>query len=690
MCHPTLMRSRGQRGYTLIELAIVVIIIGLLIAPMATAYSIKRKKDEIALTERNVALVSRAIGGFRATTGRYPCPAIPSMNRDDDDYGHEACPADVAVPAGTCNADGLCVENAIAARLVTNPGLTVRVGMVPFRLLGLSEETAYDGYRNKMTYAVTETLLDPDTFAVGGGGVEIVDGTAPGISLLTPPGSADFVIVSHGESGAGARNAIGTISEPCPDAAVLESENCNANGVAVYRQAETSKGRNNNFFDDKIEYFARGENTEWLMSETTPGNVYFKNFDNPNAGVGLWTSTNIDDQVKVSGIARARDSLKVDNLCAFDVNDGTFKCTQASVVAGDPDAGTGGMRCPAGQYMIGISNNAPECAAEVFDTCPDGQILSGAVGSQINCIDPPVIPPPPRACPSQNVNLCGSNQTLLAGPHGTFRDILAGASRRQRFECVDGSWISRSITGTCACTPTIENRNRACNTGYAGTIYETRNMTCPAGTWSGWTQLPATNCVCTGAYETRNAACQSGYTGNIRQERTYTCTSATTGTWTAWTNIVGGNSCICTPRSESRTTACTGALSGSITETRNFACPAATWGNWAQTGGGCICDASRRDERVEACPSGFEGDGIRYRRNVVCPAGTWGDWVEISRSCRAIPPVVCTWKENGTFQEQTFRGGPRVGDSCTCGAVGACHDILGGGFYNNYSRCNCQ
>ncbi|MGZ9097752.1 MAG: type II secretion system protein [Micavibrio sp.] len=774
--------AAAQSGYTLIEMAVVMIIIGVLLAPLGAAYNSYMKKQTFEITDRNISLMTTVMGAYRGLNGRYPCPASLTATRDDATYGHESDCADaVTIPIGSCM-NGICVKQSARtlASAPTTP-IRVRVGAVPFRQLNLSEDAAYDAYGNRLTYIVTESLAVADSFNVDNGGVGIIDSQEPGQSLLSVPNTAHFALISHGQNGAGAYSKIGTMDRPCLPVTSKEGQNCydDSNHLAIYRQGEVSTAEGSSYFDDTLTYFVRGEITPWLVIEDQPSNIYFKDLSaNSSVGIQVPATADIAERSQVNSIVRARQALEVESLC----NMGGTSCTQADVITGNEVDG-GGLKCPAGQFMVAISNNAPECVDEVYSNCPDGEVVTGiSAGGEIECDEPPTppVPPPPpyvpADCPTTTKSLCSTNQTVLTGPHDTVRTITAGVSRTQRYRCDDGTWKKQGgESGLCTCTPRTENRTLGCGTGFTGGNYQERTFSCPAGTWSPWTTTPDGNtCTCVGDMQTRNIPCPPEHTGNHSEQRAFTCSSTTAGAWGPWTlventctcnertvsrtlNCTGGltgtytqeqsfscstltwspwtttvnnctcvedsqtrprscplgwsggitegrdfecpaaawtgwavisNTCSCTDSTQERTLACTGGLTGTYTQERDFTCATSSWSSWATVANNCICTPKMENRTVD-CPSGYEGE-ITESRSFQCPGGTWTGWAETSRNCTEIPPVVCNWEPNGSGADQTTRRGPRVGDQCTCGASGPCHEVVGGGLYYNYNSCSCQ
>lgn len=126
-------RARPSRtttaGFTLVELTIVLIIVGLLIGGMTVMLSSVQDTANIKETQRRLGQAQEALLGFAAGAGRLPCPAAAP------NAGGVEAPAD---GSGACTA-------ALA-------------GFIPGRTLGLSptDEQGYflDAWGNRIRYAV--------------------------------------------------------------------------------------------------------------------------------------------------------------------------------------------------------------------------------------------------------------------------------------------------------------------------------------------------------------------------------------------------------------------------------------------------------------------------------------------------------------------------------------------------------
>lgn len=134
----TRKKRMNSRGFSLIEIAIVLVIISVLLAivvvPLSTQVEQRRRAD----TEKQLELIKEAIIGFALANGRFPCAARAADN------GVESF---IDKAAGTCNA---------------------YVGFVPAVTLGLSpidsSGFAVDGWEvtaNRIRYAVADFLPGP-------------------------------------------------------------------------------------------------------------------------------------------------------------------------------------------------------------------------------------------------------------------------------------------------------------------------------------------------------------------------------------------------------------------------------------------------------------------------------------------------------------------------------------------------
>lgn len=148
---------RHEQGFTLIEVAVVILVAGLIIGGLAAILKPYLLQQKIDVTNRNMQIVSRALDEFAQRYYRLPCPA-PAHTQGAFQQGvaWDACisPAiwPIYMPATTNFSRGMD-------------------GVVPYRTLGLTREQATDGFDNPITYDVSSSgflanpLLSGGTFA---------------------------------------------------------------------------------------------------------------------------------------------------------------------------------------------------------------------------------------------------------------------------------------------------------------------------------------------------------------------------------------------------------------------------------------------------------------------------------------------------------------------------------------------
>jgi len=75
-----------QRGFTLIEMAIVLMIIGLLLGIFLIPFSTKLTQQQNQQTEQQLEAIQEALFGFAIVKGRLPCPAKDVNGREDSTF----------------------------------------------------------------------------------------------------------------------------------------------------------------------------------------------------------------------------------------------------------------------------------------------------------------------------------------------------------------------------------------------------------------------------------------------------------------------------------------------------------------------------------------------------------------------------------------------------------------------------
>ncbi len=172
--HSVINSSRKQIGFTLIEMAIVLVVVGLLIAGLITPLSVQRDIRDYSETRAELSEIREALIGFalshQATDGNpyLPCPDTDGDGSEDRDAG------------------GDCLSQS---------------GVLPWETLGLGQ---IDNWNNAYLYRVTLGYSRRSVgFTLTENGDNIIRNTiaASGVNIAT---NIPAVVVSKGKGGAGA------------------------------------------------------------------------------------------------------------------------------------------------------------------------------------------------------------------------------------------------------------------------------------------------------------------------------------------------------------------------------------------------------------------------------------------------------------------------------------------------------
>lgn len=570
-------KNKMEQGFSLLELAIVMVLIGLVVAPAISMYHNNRIKTDWQGTEDNIETNVDELGRFRSVFGRYPCPASRTAVPGDLNYGHEDC---TVHPFGTC-VGGTCT---FTSNIV---GQQVLTGTIPFKTLNLQESESYDRYLNRLSYAVTLELTDGTTFDLQGGGIGIIDKSPTPTSIIDPPDRAHFIVISHGHNQIGGTTKAGVLSAACVTGTLFEQENCDIDATFLSGEIEDD-------FDDRIGFFSGIALSEWQTYANFPDDIHLKNASNISIGATTATDLSSSDQASArtfgagSGTIIASDAnapnegrFYSDTLCEYDATILTTnsECFKSRLFAGaltpDPTGPTptrfeavtdlgSGMSCyipgVKDEYLVGIENRGPICEDEIYISCPTGAFIAGINSNgEVICEGAPNT----RCDPQSITKTCGGTELLPDTADGVYEYAYSGECRK--ITDYNAAYFTTAMAGfttlgeVTALIATINAEPRTnISCGPNASNSQIRDVyKCNSGTWNKirthekrypWSSFPGST-----AGGTWNA--ETGYTGNDTSNNVY------------------NHDCWCREDYRINTYSCYGGLSGTRVVIRKHRCP---------------------------------------------------------------------------------------------------------------------
>lgn len=209
-----MITSPRTQGYTLMELALVLAILGVILAGGLALYQQRSEAIKKEKTQQKLAIIDQALKDFFASNRFLPCPANANT-----------------VEAG--GGFGVAVAYNPATHLCPNPQADPNdaKGMVPVRTLGLADDLAYDGWGRRFTYQLSSwmgTELDFEDEENAKGAIDVYN--PQGIRLTHAEYKAAYVLISHGSNGFYSWSKAGAY---IPGTAAINAsiENYNASGA---------------------------------------------------------------------------------------------------------------------------------------------------------------------------------------------------------------------------------------------------------------------------------------------------------------------------------------------------------------------------------------------------------------------------------------------------------------------------
>ncbi len=216
-------KNKTKTAFTFIELALVITIVGIIIAILVPSYNNFSNNYKTKLTNERIKIIYNALGNYARSNKHLPCPASMLYINSDANYGiSENCL--IASPSG----------NGKIWYSASSQHNNLWYGMVPVKTLGLNPEVANDGFGNRFAYAVLRGYADPNYFGsddnstftgtgynynygspgnsyiglLGMDRIRILEANAKlsgsGVTAKIVTDEAIFIIISYGPNGSGA------------------------------------------------------------------------------------------------------------------------------------------------------------------------------------------------------------------------------------------------------------------------------------------------------------------------------------------------------------------------------------------------------------------------------------------------------------------------------------------------------
>lgn len=242
-------RPRLSSGFTILEMSIILVILGTMGAGLLVLANKKIDQNKFDVTVDRLNSINTILKTYAEKGFILPCPASPTASLNSEEFGK----------SDNCNAAAPGLADLIVANAGTNE--EVWIGSPPTRELNLPDITMFDGWGNRLRYAVIKKLaMKPSEYSVyvstvTTGGIQVLDGYGNQILPESDTNSVSYVLLSYGKDGKGAQRRTGVSGDTtCPAASTVKGEE-NCDDDAVFRDASYNDGDvDDEYFDDILRF----------------------------------------------------------------------------------------------------------------------------------------------------------------------------------------------------------------------------------------------------------------------------------------------------------------------------------------------------------------------------------------------------------------------------------------------------
>lgn len=244
--------TKKQSGFTLVELAVVMVIIGIALTMGMKLLSATMNNAAFSETKAKQQQIKMALIGYLRTNGKLPCPDTAA-----------------GIPTGNSSA---CAGSAANS-----------YGVVPWITLQIPREAVLDGWGDFFTYKVangtssknwtdktSNSSFSINELKVPTNALTVRELNTDGTALNDVTATAVVVLISHGKNGFGAKTSNSATRIPIDEAGIDEKTNAdNTTTTFILRPVNDNTAAFHGSYDDLVTYMSPQDLIQPLVNEGT-------------------------------------------------------------------------------------------------------------------------------------------------------------------------------------------------------------------------------------------------------------------------------------------------------------------------------------------------------------------------------------------------------------------------------------